>query len=64
MSELNHVPWTLILIIETKDLRRLKRQRLLARLPRIRDFRTKVIVIDVDFYVDVDDDDDDLGYWW
>ena len=50
-----------ILIIETKDLRRLKRQRLLARLPRIRDFRTKVIVIDVDVdvYGDVDHNDDD-----
>ena len=61
MSERTHVPWTTILIIETKDLRRLKRQRLLARLPRIRDFRIKVIVIDVDVdvYGDVDHNDDD-----
>ena len=29
---------------------------MLGRLPRIRDFRIKVIVIDVDFYVDVDVD--------
>ena len=59
MSERTQVPWTTILIIETKDLRRLKRQRLLGRLPRIRDFRIKVIVIDVDVYDDVDDNDDD-----
>ena len=50
-----------ILIIKNKDLRRLIRQRLLGRLPRIRDFRTKVIVIDVDVdvYGDVDHNDDD-----